>query len=101
MFRWCKEKNFAVNRIRQDPFNWQKVFVLTINDDSHERRFKDATTQLEYDVAVCKDTSYTKQLSPWSGSPNVKVENCYTARCELIVEANNVEVVFFVCFVLH
>ena len=100
LFRWCEEIHVEVESISQDSFNWRKVFVLSKNEDSEERKFKDKLTQLEYDVVVCKDKSFTKQLSPtWSGSPNVNVQNCNTARCEFIVEANDTKVVFymFVC----
>ena len=57
-----------------------------------EAEFTDAETNLNYNVIVRKDASSTQQLVSWDGSPKFNVKSTWTARCELIVQANDPEV---------
>ena len=84
----------SVTRIRQDPFNWSEVFALVKEGSTFQQVFTDPVNQHEYNVTVCKDTSYSELLVDivWTASPEVRVETFARACCELIVQADDEQV---------
>ena len=90
--RWCKKRRVTVVRICQNPFVWQRVIVLAIQSVTIRKKMTDKSAKKRFYVTVCKDTSYTNQLGPWSNSLFVNAQTIQQARCELIVEANDKQV---------
>lgn len=55
--------------------------------------FVEEKTDHAYNVTVHKDTSRTQQLGLWTASPEVNISSSFSACCELIVQADDEQVI--------
>ena len=83
-----------MTEINQDPYEWNEIYVLTKEPKELQTVLVDDTFHppRTYNIWVCEDSTYTKQLSAWTASLTVDRQSTGQACCELIVQADDEQV---------